>query len=96
MVTKLRKAPLVTHALKKDNKSTGYGADSGDIFADFFGAQGGAAANQPKDVEADKKKIEERNRKGYYVEIRKDTLYFYTIATITFGIIMYTFLLVSE
>lgn len=42
LVTKLRKAPLVTHALKKDSKGTGYGADSGDIFADFFG--GGAAA----------------------------------------------------
>lgn len=24
-----------------------------------------------------KRKVEERNRKGYYVEIKKDTLYFY-------------------
>ena len=24
-----------------------------------------------------KKKIDERNRKGYYVEIKKDTIYFY-------------------
>ena len=49
LVTKLRKAPLVTHALKKDNQSTGYGADSGDIFADFFGG-GGAAGGKAKEV----------------------------------------------
>lgn len=30
-----------------------------------------------KDLAIQKKKIEEANRKGYYVEIKKDTLYFY-------------------
>ena len=37
MVIKLKKAPKVTHALKDDEGSTGYGADVGDIFADFMG-----------------------------------------------------------
>jgi len=37
MVIKLKKAPKVTHALKDDEGSTGYGADAGDIFADFMG-----------------------------------------------------------
>jgi hypothetical protein len=32
-----------------------------------------------KDLADHRKKIEERNRKGYYVEIKKDTLYFYGI-----------------
>merc|ERR1719263_1068219 len=45
---------------------------------------------------ANKKKIEERNRKGYYVEIKKDTIYFYTIACLTLGIIFYTFLVVND
>ena len=30
-----------------------------------------------KELAEHKKKIDERNRKGYYVEIKKDTLYFY-------------------
>lgn len=30
-----------------------------------------------KDLVDYRKKIDERNRKGYYVEIKKDTLYFY-------------------
>lgn len=30
-----------------------------------------------KDLQENKRKILERNRKGYYVEIKKDTLYFY-------------------
>lgn len=30
-----------------------------------------------KDLADHKRKIEERNRKGYYVEIKKDTIYFY-------------------
>ena len=34
-------------------------------------------------MEENRRKIEERNRKGYYVEIRKDTLYFYSIAFVT-------------
>ena len=37
MVIKLKKAPKVTHALKDHEESTGYGADVGDIFADFMG-----------------------------------------------------------
>ena len=49
-----------------------------------------------KDILENKKKIEARNRKGYYVEIRKDTIYFYTIACLSLGIVMYTFLLVNE
>ena len=49
-----------------------------------------------RDILENKKKIEERNRKGYYVEIKKDTLYFYTIACISFGIVFYTFLMVNE
>ena len=49
-----------------------------------------------KDILDNKRKIEERNRKGYYVEIKKDTIYFYTIAVISLGIILYTFLLVNE
>ena len=43
-----------------------------------------------------KQKIDERNRKGYYVEIRKDTIYFYTISLLTLGITFYTFLMVNE
>lgn len=43
-----------------------------------------------------KEDIEQRNRKGYYVEIRKDTIYFYTIAMLTFSIVFYTFLMMNE
>merc|ERR1719330_619122 len=49
-----------------------------------------------KDLLKYKMSVEERNRKGYYVEIRKDTIYFYTIACLTLGIIAYTFLMVNE
>ena len=35
-----------------------------------------------KDLALQKRKIEEANRKGYYVEIKKDTLYFYGIKMI--------------
>ena len=49
-----------------------------------------------KDILANKKKIEERNRKGYYVEIKKETLYFYTIAVISLSIIFYTFLVIND
>jgi len=49
-----------------------------------------------KDISEHKKKIEERNRKGYYVEIKKDTLYFYTIAAISLGLVFYTFIMVNE
>lgn len=30
-----------------------------------------------KDLADHRKKVEEANRKGYYVEIKKDTIYFY-------------------
>jgi len=43
-----------------------------------------------------KKKVEERNRKGYYVEIKKDTIYFYTLTVIVFGILFYTFIVSNE
>ena len=49
-----------------------------------------------KDMEENRRKIEEKNRKGYYVEIRKDTLYFYSIAFVSLGIIFYTFLLFND
>lgn len=49
-----------------------------------------------KDLLANQRKIEERNRKGYYVEIKKDTIYFYTIALLALGTILYTFLMVNE
>ena len=49
-----------------------------------------------KDILANKKKIEERNRKGYYVEIKKETLYFYTIGIISLSIIFYTFLVIND
>ncbi len=53
-----------------------------------------------------KKKVEEANRKGYYVEIKKDTLYFYrksyahlspiVIALLSLSIIGYIFTMVNE
>jgi len=49
-----------------------------------------------KDLAENQKKIDERNRKGYYVEIKKDTIYFYTIAMLTLGTVFYTFLMVNE
>jgi len=49
-----------------------------------------------KDLLANQRKIEERNRKGYYVEIKKDTIYFYTIALLTLGTIFYSFLMMNE
>lgn len=49
-----------------------------------------------KDLSDYKKSIDERNRKGYYVEIKKDTLYFYAIALISLGVISYVFLMVNE
>lgn len=49
-----------------------------------------------KDIQENKRKIEERNRKGYYVEIKKDTIYFYTIALISLSIVFYTFIMVNE
>ncbi len=49
-----------------------------------------------KDLRENKAKIDERNRKGYYVEIKKDTIYFYTITLLTLGTIFYTFLMINE
>ena len=58
-----------------------------------------------KELAEHKKKIDERNRKGYYVEIKKDTLYFYGklfpiiisgIALLSFGLISYVFFMVNE
>ena len=43
-----------------------------------------------------KEDVEQRNRKGYYVEIRKDTIYFYTISALTLGILFYAFLMANE
>ena len=43
-----------------------------------------------------KQEVEQKNRKGYYVEIRKDTIYFYTIASLTLGMLFYAFLMVNE
>lgn len=49
-----------------------------------------------RDILENKKKIEERNRKGYYVEIKKDTIYFYSIAMLSLGIVFYTFLIAND
>lgn len=49
-----------------------------------------------KDLFKYKQEVEERNRKGYYVEIRKDTIYFYTISFLTLGMLFYAFLMVNE
>jgi len=43
-----------------------------------------------------KEEVEQKNRKGYYVEIRKDTIYFYSIATLTLGTLFYAFLMMNE
>jgi len=40
--------------------------------------------------------VEQRNRKGYYVEIKKDTIYFYTITFLALGTVFYSFLMVNE
>jgi hypothetical protein len=49
-----------------------------------------------KDLLKYKESVEQKNRKGYYVEIRKDTIAFYMIACCTLGITFYTFLMVNE
>jgi len=49
-----------------------------------------------KDLRKYKDEVEQRNRKGYYVEIRKDTIYFYTISCLTLGMLFYAFLMVNE
>ena len=37
-----------------------------------------------KDLADHKRKVEEANRKGYYVEIKKDTIYFYGKRNLSF------------
>ena len=53
MINKLKKAPLVTQALKKDEGNTGYGADGGDLFDDFMG--GPSTSTKKKEEEAKEK-----------------------------------------
>jgi len=60
-----------------------------------------------KDLADHRRKVEEANRKGYYVEIKKDTIYFYgmsnlcdlidlVITMLSLGIIGYVFMIVNE
>lgn len=49
-----------------------------------------------RDLAKYKEEVEQKNRKGYYVEIRKDTIYFYTISLLTLGTLFYAFLMVNE
>ena len=49
-----------------------------------------------KDLADHRRKVEEANRKGYYVEIKKDTIYFYMIAGLSLGIIIYAFMMMTE
>jgi len=49
-----------------------------------------------KDLKEHRKKIEEMNRKGYYFEIKKDTLYYYGVALIGVVIFVYVFMLTNE
>jgi hypothetical protein len=58
MVIKLKKAPKVTHALKDDEGSTGYGADVGDIFADFMGGGPAKAETKKEEPKVEKPKLE--------------------------------------
>ena len=58
MVIKLKKAPKVTHALKDDEGSTGYGADVGDIFADFMGGPATKTETRKEEAKVEKPKLE--------------------------------------
>jgi hypothetical protein len=58
MVIKLKKAPKVTHALKDDEGSTGYGADVGDIFADFNGGGPSKVETKKDEPKVEKQKLE--------------------------------------
>ena len=49
-----------------------------------------------KDMLEYKRKVKDRNRKGAYVEIKKDTLYFYLIALSALSVIAYVFFMVNE
>lgn len=56
-----------------------------------------------KDIREYQMKVEERNRKGYYVEVKKDTLYYYGkwdwfagIVIVVLCCVVYMFLIVNE
>jgi len=49
-----------------------------------------------KDLAEYKKKIEDANRKGWYLEIKKDSLYFWSITALTFFVIGYFFMVTNE
>lgn len=42
-----------------------------------------------KDLADYKKKVEEANRKGWYLEFKKDQLYFWALTVLTFTILIY-------
>ncbi len=45
-----------------------------------------------KDLADHKRKVEEANRKGYYVEIKKDTIYFYGKQNLSFLIFQFSYI----
>jgi hypothetical protein len=49
-----------------------------------------------KDLRELQKKIDARNRKGYFVEIKKQTLYYYAITSFVFLTIAYVFYITNE
>ena len=49
-----------------------------------------------KDLADYKKKVEEANRRGYTFELKKDSIYYWSIVTMMFVIIIYVFLIFSE
>jgi hypothetical protein len=49
-----------------------------------------------KDLADYKKKVEEANRKGWYLEIRKDKIYFWIMTVISFTIIIYIMQIVNQ
>lgn len=49
-----------------------------------------------KDIADYQRKVRDRNRKGYFVEIKKDSIYYYTIALSALGVIAYVFFMANE
>ena len=49
-----------------------------------------------KELAEHKRKIEEANRKGWYLEIKKDTLYYWGIAIFTVCVFTYLFFVTNE
>lgn len=49
-----------------------------------------------KDLKELEKKKDARNRKGYFVEIKKDTIYYYVITLLIMGAIAYTLYISNE